>query len=97
MNFGLIMDSNVLGDFNIIAPNHLIQYCENGMNARNVYQISLGNALKKDEKVQVCWEEDLFRVVYKSYDMRIELTDFYEHVYVKGKYYQTKKWLSRNC
>ncbi|WHY91261.1 alginate lyase family protein [Neobacillus cucumis] len=74
-----------------IVPNSLIQYRTQGRNVRNIFQISLGNSLIKEEKVQASWEENQIKLKWKSYTVDINLTDFYEHLYIKDKYYRTNK------
>jgi len=74
-----------------IVPNSLIQYRTKGRTARNVYQISLDRSLKQGEKVEVSWEGNLVQLVWKSYKVEINLTDFYEHIFIKDKYYRTDK------
>jgi len=74
-----------------IAPNPLIQYRVKGKAARNIYQISLGTSLKQEEEVQASWEGNVVRLAWRSYKLDINLTDFYEHIYIKDRYYRTNK------
>jgi hypothetical protein len=78
-------------NYSELVPNSLIQYRTQGRTARNVYQISLGKSLEKGEEVQVTWEDNLVQLKWKSYNIDIHLTDFYEHLYIKDKYYKTNK------
>lgn len=73
-----------------IVPNPLIQFRTKGKSARNIYQVTLGNSLDK-EKVEASWNNNLIQLKWKSFNLDIHLTDFYEHLYIKGKYYRTNK------
>jgi len=74
-----------------IVPNSLIQYRGKGRSARNIYQISLGKSLEKEEKVEALWDENHIQLVWRSYKVDINLTDFYEHIYIKDKHYRTDR------
>lgn len=74
-----------------LTPNSLIQYRSKGNNALNVYQISLKESVVNNKLVDCSIDKETINLKWKSFNMQINLTDFYEHLFIKEKYYRTKK------
>lgn len=74
-----------------LEPNPLLQFRTSGNRARNVYQVTTGDVANRNIDVKVLWKENEIQLQWKSYKMDINLTDFYEHIYIKNKYYKTQK------
>lgn len=74
-----------------LTPNTLIQYRSIGNSSFNVYQISMGHSAKDNQRVICSVDGESIKLKWKTFDMKIDLTDFYEHIFIKDKYYRTIK------
>ncbi|WP_404356395.1 heparinase II/III family protein [Cytobacillus firmus] len=73
------------------VPNTLISFKTEGMAVNNVYQISLGASLKRNDAAAVGWDGTNISVKWRNYCIEIELTDFHEHIFINDKYYRSQK------
>ncbi|MGD6894536.1 alginate lyase family protein [Bacillus infantis] len=81
-------------DYGKMVPNTLLTFKTKGLAADNVYEISLGSALKNREAPKVKWEGEKIFVQWRNYRIEINLTDFYEHIFINDKYYRSKRHMN---
>ncbi|KZE64086.1 hypothetical protein AWM68_13345 [Fictibacillus phosphorivorans] len=58
----------------------------------NVIKFATHIRLKEDNHVQnFSWEDDVIRFKWKNFNIETTLTDFFEHIQINGKYFNSKK------